>query len=427
VPPARPAPIAAPKPMANRAPTTPSERTTPEASPETPPEAEERPQPKPAPRVPRVFVPPEVRRDASSPQTLIQPASPPELTPEDPRLPSFRVWTANLPKFRRTFVLPGQTTPPPPPATPLPPPPPPVVDIAQTPLLSQRTARLVLPPAPPPVFEEAPPQIATAPPPLPKGDAANVLSVNNRPLPLTDRLVVPPGNIVGASGDGTPLVTGPIPGLPPAPGSSSGASTDGRTGPGRGTSGDGASKGAGAPIPSPPGAPPANGLMPVGGARVIIRPADGNFDAVVVQTSGLDQFPEGKNLLSGKPIYTVYISLDTAKDWAMYFCIPGEKAPAADAGSNVLKLTQPAPVRAPYPTKMIRPPISLPSYQKYVLVHGLVGDNGQFRELRVVPPVRADTAQALIASLAGWVFRPATRDGVSVTVEFVISIPAAGL
>jgi len=162
-------------------------------------------------------------------------------------------------------------------------------------------------------------------------------------------------------------------------------------------------------------------------AGVITRPADGNFDAVVVQSSGLDQFPESRNMLSGRPIYTVYISLDTAKDWAMYFCVPGEKPPASDAAASVLKLTPPANVRAPYPTKMIRPQISIPSYQKYVLVHGLIGDNGEFRELKVVPPVKAETAQALIASLSGWVFRPASRDGASLTVEFVLSIPAAGL
>jgi hypothetical protein len=92
----------------------------------------------------------------------------------------------------------------------------------------------------------------------------------------------------------------------------------------------------------------------------------------VVQSTGLDQFPEGKNLLSGRPIYTVYVSLNTAKDWAMYFCIPGEKPPACAGNQNVLKPTQPETVRAPYPTKIIRPRISVPSYEKHLLVHGFV-------------------------------------------------------
>jgi hypothetical protein len=35
--------------------------------------------------------------------------------------------------------------------------------------------------------------------------------------------------------------------------------------------------------------------------------------------------------------------------------------------------------------------------------------------------------KALLASLSGWEFRAATRDGVAVMVEFLLSIPAKGL
>jgi hypothetical protein len=92
-----------------------------------------------------------------------------------------------------------------------------------------------------------------------------------------------------------------------------------------------------------------------------------------------------------------------------------------------LKPTQPETVRAPYPTKIIQPRISVPSYEKHLLVHGFVAANGQFRDLRVVPPVKPDTAQTLVAALSGWVFRPASREGSAVEVEFVLAIPVAGL
>ena len=160
---------------------------------------------------------------------------------------------------------------------------------------------------------------------------------------------------------------------------------------------------------------------------VITRPANGNFDAVLVQTSPLEQFPEGRKLLSGRPIYTVFLAMGTAKEWAMYFCLPGDPGGAADPGERVVRLPSPAPVRPPYPTRMIRAGVTLPSYQKYVLVHGFVTEGGQIRDVRVVPPVNPETGAALIASLNGWVFRPAARDNVPVTVEFLMSIPAAGL
>jgi hypothetical protein len=47
--------------------------------------------------------------------------------------------------------------------------------------------------------------------------------------------------------------------------------------------------------------------------------------------------------------------------------------------------------------------------------------------LKVVRPIKPETDQALLASLARWEFRPATREGVNIGVEFVLSIPVAGL
>ena len=159
---------------------------------------------------------------------------------------------------------------------------------------------------------------------------------------------------------------------------------------------------------------------------VIVRPSNGNFDAVIIQSSSLDQFPETKSLLLGRPIYTVYISVGTPKDWALYFCVRGDKAPATTP-QNVVVLENAPPVQAPYPTRLVRPGIVAPAYFKYILVHGYVNAGGRFENLRVVRATKPETDEAVIASLAGWEFRPATKDGVKVAVEFVLSIPVAGL
>ena len=71
--------------------------------------------------------------------------------------------------------------------------------------------------------------------------------------------------------------------------------------------------------------------------------------------------------------------------------------------------------------------ITLPSYERYVLVHGLVNKEGKFESLRLVRSIKPETDQALLAALATWEFRAATRDGVAVVVEFLLSIPARGL
>ena len=147
---------------------------------------------------------------------------------------------------------------------------------------------------------------------------------------------------------------------------------------------------------------------------------------MVVQSSPVDQYPESRGLLSGRPIYSVYIPMGSSRDWTLFFCVPGEK-PESGNGPVVVLGPMGAPVKAPYPTKLVKPVITLPSYEKYVLVHGTVNKDGKFESLHLVRPIKPETDEALLAALAGWEFRAATRDGVSIVVEFLLSIPAKGL
>jgi len=447
----------------------------------------------------RAFIPPEVRPTPRATQTLIQPLSPPNLAPPPTPLPNFRVFTdlKQMRKIPKPFQAPGRRTPPTP---------------AQAPDIATPALELV-------------PQ-----PPAPVGDPLTVLSMNDHPIPFSDKVVVPAGNIaqpqhessgpVAASGTtpGTSTASsGSAPSASSAPsartgakggglaaaastgdsasnGSASnggGASTsgsvangaapgNGRAAVGNGTGaalvggspdgnlvavvgGNGASPGSkgagtganglgmnGAGI----GASEASGTGSAGtgtgagsgagtgagtgvgsgagagrtapGSLTINRPPAGTFDAVVVQSSPVDQYPESRGLLSGRPIYSVYISMGTARDWTLFFCVPGEK-PQSGNGPVVVLGPMGAPVKAPFPTKLLKPAIKLPSYEKYVLVHGLVNKDGKFEGLRLVRPIRPETDQALLAALANWEFRAATRDGVAIAVEFLLSIPATGL
>jgi len=198
------------------------------------------------------------------------------------------------------------------------------------------------------------------------------------------------------------------------------SSGNGAAGAGTGA-GSGAGSGAGTGVGSGAGA---GRTAP--GSPTINRPPAGTFDAVVVQSSPVDQYPESRGLLSGRPIYSVYVSMGTARDWTLFFCVPGEK-PQSGNGPVVVLGPMGAPVKAPFPTKVLKPAIKLPSYEKYVLVHGLVNKDGKFEGLRLVRPIRPETDQALLAALASWEFRAATRDGVAIAVEFLLSIPATGL
>jgi len=112
----------------------------------------------------------------------------------------------------------------------------------------------------------------------------------------------------------------------------------------------------------------------------------------------------------------------------LFFCVPGEKAASSKPGTEVVDLSETAPpIRAPYPTRIVRPSITVPAFYKYILVHGYVSQTGRVERLHIVRPVTPAIDQAILASLAGWEFRSATRDGVQIAVEFLLSIPISGL
>jgi hypothetical protein len=441
----------------------------------------------------RAFIPPEVHPTPLATQTLIQPLSPPNLTPPNTPLPNFRVFTdlKQMRKIPKPFQNPGRRTPPRP---------------AQAPDIATPALELV------------------AQPPAPVGDPLTVLSMSDHPIPFSDKVVVPPGNIAplphessgpaaasgttpgtstagsgtapsasnaapaGASANGGGLAGSGSTGSAASNGSAAGSSTSnggsaagngragvgngigaalvggspdgnlvavvggngaspGSKGPGTGANGlglngagagasensgtgaAGSGTGAGAGAGSGAGTGVGSGAgagRTAPGSPTINRPPSGTFDAVVVQSSPVDQYPESRGLLSGRPIYSVYVSMGTARDWTLFFCVPGEK-PQSGNGPVVVLGPMGAPVRAPYPTRTLKPAIKLPSYEKYVLVHGLVNKDGKFEGLRMVRPIRPETDQALLAALANWEFRAATRDGVAIAVEFLLSIPATGL
>ena len=85
----------------------------------------------------------------------------------------------------------------------------------------------------------------------------------------------------------------------------SGAGANGANGAGLGgigVDGAGAGTGTGAGTGAGAGTGTGSGKNTPGSPSTIIRPPTGNFDAVVVQTSPVDQYPESRGLLSGRPI-----------------------------------------------------------------------------------------------------------------------------
>ena len=89
----------------------------------------------------------------------------------------------------------------------------------------------------------------------------------------------------------------------------------------------------------------------------------------------------------------------------------------------MVRLGASAPLTAPYPRTTFRPP---PHHRLggYLMVHGFLGANGRFQDLRVLGAGDPQESAHAIAVLEQWEFRPATCSGRRVHVEVLLAIPA---
>jgi hypothetical protein len=154
----------------------------------------------------------------------------------------------------------------------------------------------------------------------------------------------------------------------------------------------------------------------------MVHPAGGVFD-VVVQSGGLEGFPESGGVLSGKPVYTVYLEVGAPKEWILQYCIPFAEAENAQMNGMVVTLAAPPQLAAPFPLTTFRPPPHHRS-EGYLMVHGFIGTNGRFMELAVLGKGDPSENAQAISVLDQWELRPATQNGRPVRVEVLLAIPA---
>ncbi len=252
-----------------------------------------------------------------------------------------------------------------------------------------------------------------------------------------------PGGIGGAAGAGRGSVNGSGPGSAKGksgPGSGNAGAGNGDTGAGPGGNGGqglgtaGSGRGAGIGVGGVGGSGGSGGDSEIetgtsqlaDGSTVIRRAISGTFDTTVVQSTPTDRFPESRGLLTGRPIYSVYVAMGTGKDWVMYYTDPKSGNSPQSQGA-VVNLGKVEDLDAPYPYVMVRPNVTVPAFFDYVLVFGGITAGGQPENLRIVRSSTPAGDEKILAALKEWQFRPARRDATNVAVQFLIAIPVAGL
>ena len=154
----------------------------------------------------------------------------------------------------------------------------------------------------------------------------------------------------------------------------------------------------------------------------MLHPENGRFDIVVVQSGGNGVIPGSEGVIQGRPIFTVYLAVGAPKEWILQYAVPGGEAASPQAG-QVVSLENPAPVEAPYPIETLVPASLQGRRRGFLLIHGTVDREGRCQGLKIVSGAPAGVEGEALAALRQWRFRPATRDGAPVMVEFLLAIP----
>jgi len=158
--------------------------------------------------------------------------------------------------------------------------------------------------------------------------------------------------------------------------------------------------------------------LPVPGIKRLMLPKDGKFVVVVTGSSVGAPYAESVGALSGKMVYTVYVSVGLRKKWILQYCLPKAEE------KKVLLNGHAVPIEAPWPYVIERPDSIGTVNRDYIIVHGIVNSDGRFDQLALVFPNEFEQKDLLMTSLKRWTFRAASRDGVPSDIEVLLIIPS---
>lgn|GEM_PF-2483683 len=160
-----------------------------------------------------------------------------------------------------------------------------------------------------------------------------------------------------------------------------------------------------------------------GGAQHWQFPAGGAFDVVIVQPSAGATIPDAERLLTGHPVHTVYIALDTGQDWILQYCLPPSATAPTQSGMVVTLGPEPK-LDAPFIQQAVVPPPALMRRPHPALFQAVLDRDGRLARLRPVQDSTYTLSTELLPYLEQWRFRPAKLDGVATEVDVLLFVPS---
>lgn len=148
---------------------------------------------------------------------------------------------------------------------------------------------------------------------------------------------------------------------------------------------------------------------------------------IILVSNSRSELPEATGVLSGSPVYTVYIDVPQApRKWILQYCVP--KTGRLEVSGGVIRIRRFPRVDPPFVLEPSALPLQAAGEDASltpprIVVYGVVSEEGHFEQERVIRGVDPDTDQMVLAHLRSWEFLPAFQEGVPISVEALIGIP----
>ena len=130
-------------------------------------------------------------------------------------------------------------------------------------------------------------------------------------------------------------------------------------------------------------------------------------------------------VLKGGKIHTVYLPMP-GKNWILQYCLLSESPAHTARPPASVRVQLDQGLAAPSPIEGFdfkRPKPVRQSTQPYIILHGVIAEDGSVRQLRVHQGVQQDADQLALLTFSRWRFQPALRAAKPTAVEVLVGIP----
>lgn len=157
-----------------------------------------------------------------------------------------------------------------------------------------------------------------------------------------------------------------------------------------------------------------------------LRPLPRSQYGIILVSNNRSEIPEANGVLTGTPVYTVYIDVpESPRKWVLQYCVPEEKRQSGESAGVIrikrVERVDPPHVLASQPLRVNLPPNN--AAPSSIVVYARFDEEGNLADSRVIRGADPETDQLVLANLASWDFHPAFQHGEPVSVEAVFGIP----